>query len=95
MSPLNARKKEGFAKTTKSLLSAFACLMCAWLMRSANFDPIDSHLATGQFFTVSSENFAARITWFPLFREGEGQKLLQRCEILSIRMMAQTLLCIA
>jgi hypothetical protein len=86
-------EERGFCQDDKVFIERI-CLPHVFYMinAAANFDPFYLHRVTGQYFTVFSENFAARITWFPLLRESESQKLLQRCEILPIRMMAQTLL---
>jgi|SRR5580704_5127824 hypothetical protein len=85
-------EERGFCPDDDVLIKRICLPHVCMVNAAANFDPLNIHRVTGQYFTEFSENFAARITGFPLFRESESQKLLQRSEILPIRMMAQTLL---
>src|ERR1700722_19626620 len=53
------------------LLNAFTCLMCAWLMPLAFFDPLDLRRVTGHFRTERWENLqhelhSSHFGWKPI-----------------------------
>src|SRR5579862_985628 len=85
------RSRSVVAMTTKGLLTAFACLMCAWIMRLANLDPLNLRGVIGHSFRCRSEFFSAEITQFPVFPEPREKKTAENPTISDHLPMAQRL----